>query len=82
MKNPIKQFVLVFAASLVLAGCASSPSRPTSWEYQLLAGRIDSLQPKINTLADEGWEIMSVTPDKYDSAPGFSAVVTMRRPKR
>ena len=82
MKNPIKHFILVFAASLVLAGCASSPGRHTSWEYQLLAGTIDSLQPRINTLADEGWEIMSVTPHKPDSAPGFSAFVTMRRPKR
>jgi hypothetical protein len=82
MKNSIKHAVLVFAASLLLSGCASSPGRHTAWEYQLLAGRIETLQPKINSLADDGWEIMSVTPDKYDSAPGFSAVVTMRRPKR
>jgi len=73
-----KYALVAVTALLLFTGCAST-SHTTAWEYRWITPSRSSFQKELNTAAQDGWELVSASPDA-NAAEAMSAI--LRRPKR
>jgi uncharacterized protein YcfL len=80
-KTTFKVFMPVLLSSLLLAGCASTP---TAWEYKSLQMFVHStpdLDQELNKLAEDGWSVITSSTSQGEGSSPY-AVVLLKRPKQ
>ena len=86
MKTIPKLFIVAFATSTLLVGCATSPHK-TACEYRLVRGVTDSgglsdLEQKLNAAAKDGFTIRSTTLIPPTESQREQALIILERPAR
>jgi hypothetical protein len=79
MKTIRKQFILTLAISTFLAGCVTPSPKHSICEYQIVEGHLPKLNEKIAELAQDGWQIVTVTPTEKPPGGFQFVVVTLKR---
>ena len=87
MKSILKLSVVLFAATWLLAGCATAPGHSVAREYRVVngvtdAGGVAGLEEKLNTAGREGFTIHSTTLLPKEEGQRQQALIILERPAR
>jgi hypothetical protein len=63
MRTQIRHIICASVVMLMLVGCATSPNRPSAWEYKIIEGKVfgdeKRLDARLNDFIADGWQIDS-----------------------
>jgi hypothetical protein len=81
MTISLRRLPILAAATLLLAGCSSTPApRACNYEYKIVRSYVDSdLENQINSLAKEGWRVASSVEKPAPEVNGAKLIVFLER---
>ena len=81
MKTIAKLSIIALAIGTLLVGCATSSTRRSPCEYQVLEGHLPKLNETLAELTRDGWHVVTVTPTVKEPGGFQFVVVTLKRCK-